>query len=195
MDPILEGLVTTTDADGGMHLAPMGPRVTPDWKRLLLRPFPTSTTYCNLKARGEGVLHVTDDVWLLARAALGEALAPRRRPAHRINGFVLEDACRFYEFKVLRIDETGERVQIEAEVVHFGAQREFWGFNRGKHAVLEAAILATRLHILPIAEVVAEYQKLRVIVDKTGGPAEIEAFAFLQSRLDRHWAGGTHDAR
>ena len=67
MNPILEGLVTTIDPDGGMHLAPMGPRITADWKRLLLRPFPTSHTFQNLKARGTGVLHVTDDVLLLAR--------------------------------------------------------------------------------------------------------------------------------
>ena len=59
---ILEGLVTTTDPDGGMHIAPMGPRVEPDWSGFLLRPFPTSQTFRNLKARGEGVLHVTDDV-------------------------------------------------------------------------------------------------------------------------------------
>ena len=36
---ILEGLVTTTGPDGTMHLAPMGPRVEPDWSRFLLRPF------------------------------------------------------------------------------------------------------------------------------------------------------------
>ena len=53
---ILEGLVTTAGPDGAMHLAPMGPRVDPDWSRLLLRPFPTSQTYRNLKARPHGVL-------------------------------------------------------------------------------------------------------------------------------------------
>jgi hypothetical protein len=173
----------------------MGPRVSADWKRLLLRPFPTSTTYRNLQRSGEGVLHVTDDVLLLARAALGQAPVPPHRGAQRVSGFVLEEACRLYEFQVRSIDDTGERVQIEAEVVHSESLREFWGFNRGKHAVLEAAILATRLHLLPIAEVEAEFQKLRTTVDKTGGAQEFEAFAFLQSHLDRHRPGGMHDAR
>jgi hypothetical protein len=86
---------------------------------------------------------------------------------------------------VQSIDESGERVHIEAEVVHAGALRDFWGFNRGKHAVLEAAILATRFHLLNLDEAAAEYFRLKVIVDKTGGDVEQEAFAYLQERLDR----------
>ena len=183
MNPILEGLVTTIDPDGGMHLAPMGPRITADWKRLLLRPFPTSHTFQNLKARGTGVLHVTDDVLLLAKAALGEAPSPPHRPAMRVDGFVLIDACRCYEFVVRTIDESGERVQIDAEIVHAETLRDFWGFNRAKNAVLEAAILATRLHLLPRDTIAAEYDKLRIIVEKAGGPAEVEAFEYLHARI------------
>src|SRR5262249_26540849 len=182
---ILEGLVTTRSPDGTPHLAPMGPRIEPGWRRILLRPFPTSQTYRNLRAHPEGVLHVTDDVLLLAKAALGKAEVPAWRPAERVQGNVLTDACRFYEFVVRSIDESEQRVRIEAEVVHSGTQREFFGFNRARHAVLEAAILATRFHLLDLAEVAAEFAKLRVIVEKTGGPAELEAFAFLQGELDR----------
>jgi hypothetical protein len=72
---------------------------------------------------------------------------------------------------------------VDAEVVHAARHRDFWGFNRAKHAVIEAAILATRLHLLPRQEVEAEFRKFRVIVDKTGGPAECEAMSFLESRL------------
>ena len=184
MDPILEGLVTTTNGDGSMHFAPMGPRVDPQWRHLVLRPFPTSHTFQNLRVHGEGVLHVTDDVYLLARAALGTAEAPAQRPAERVNGFVLQDACRYYEFKVRTCDESGERVQINAEIVHAGVIREFWGFNRAKHAVLEAAILATRLHILPLEEVAEDYRKLKIIVEKTGAQREHDAFAYLQAFLE-----------
>jgi len=186
---ILEGLVTTTDAGGGMHLAPMGPRVEPDWSGFLLRPFPTSHTFRNLKARGDGVLHVTDDVLLLAQAAVGKAPPQPSRPAERVTGFVLTGACRFYEFVVRSVDESQERVQIRAEVVHRGTLREFFGLNRAKHAVVEAAILATRLHLIPTDEVRAEYRKLRVLVDKTGGPAEHAAFEFLTDHVERALAG------
>src|SRR6185312_9084280 len=126
---ILEGLVTTLSADGSPHLAPMGPRVEPDFTRFVLRPFPTSTTYRNLRRYPEGVLHVTDDALLLARAAVGAAdPLPPLRPAERVTGFVLADCCRHYEFVVRAADTSGERVSIEAEVVHSERHRDFWGF-------------------------------------------------------------------
>jgi len=161
----------------------MGPRVSADGNRLLLRPFPTSNTFRNLKRTGEGVLHVTDDALLLARAALGVADLPAWQPANLVSGFVLTDACRYMEFRVTRIDESGERVQLEADVVHAATLRDFWGFNRAKHAIVEAAILMTRLHLLPREEVFADFRRFAVIVDKTAGPREREAFEFLQSRL------------
>jgi uncharacterized protein len=182
---ILEGLVTTTGPDGAMHLAPMGPRVEPDWSRFLLRPFPTSQTYRNLKDRPQGVLHVTDDVLLLAKAAVGQAPPQEARPAETVSGFVITGACRYYEFVVRSMDESKDRIHIEAEVVHRETLREFFGLNRAKHAVVEAAILATRLHLIPIEEVRAEYRKLRVLVEKTGGPAERAALDFLTDHVER----------
>ncbi len=181
---ILEGLVTTIGPAGEPHLAPMGPRVAADWSGFLLRPFPTSQTFQNLKARGHGVLHVTDDVLLLAKAAVGQAGPQDYRPAERVPGFVLMSACRYYEFEVRSIDESGERVRIEVAVVHRATLREFFGLNRAKHAVVEAAILATRLHLIPIAEIRADFDRLKILVEKTGGPAEQEAFAFLRAYIE-----------
>jgi hypothetical protein len=186
MRVILEGIVTTVSPSGAVNIAPMGPRVDAEMSRILLRPFPTSQTYRNLKAHGEGVLHVTDDVLLLARAALGpvEPLPPFV-PAARVRGFVLAGACRFYEFRVAVIDDREERVHIEAKVVHAGRLRDFFGFNRAKHAVVEAAILATRTDFLPLDEIEADYCKLAVMVEKTGGDQEREAFALLRGHVER----------
>ena len=183
---ILEGIVTTIAPTGEINIAPMGPRVDADMNRFLLRPFNTSQTYRNLRAHGEGVLHVTDDVLLLARAAVGPLIAlPPLIPAHVIRGWVLRDACRAYEFRVLNIDDREERISIEVETVHHGALREFFGFNRAKHAVVEAAILATRTDFLAMEEIEAEYRKLAVIVEKTGGEQEKIAFAFLREHVAR----------
>jgi hypothetical protein len=184
---ILEGVVTTVSPAGEVNVAPMGPRVGPGLlERFLLRPFPTSQTYKNLKAHGEGVLHVTDDVLLLARGALGLVEPPPpMTPARRVRGFVLRDACRAYEFRVTSLDEREERVRIECEVVHAEALRDFFGFNRAKHAVVEAAILATRTAFLPLDEIEAEYRKLGVIVEKTGGDQERQAFALLSAHVAR----------
>jgi hypothetical protein len=188
VDPtmILEGIVTTISAEGELNVAPMGPIVGEKMERFVLRPYQTAQTYRNLKARGEGVFHVTDDVLLLARSAIGAlALPPPHFPAVQVRGHVLANACRYYEFLVRELDDREERTRIEVEVVHSGRLREFFGFNRAKHAVLEAAILATRSDFLPIDEIEAEYRKLAVVVAKTGGEAEQEAFEILREHVAR----------
>jgi hypothetical protein len=153
-------------------------------QRFLLRPFPTSQTYHNLLYHPEGVLHVTDDVLLLARGAIGQVSdPPPHRPAERVRGFVLEDACRAYEFRMLTVDDSQERVRMECEVIHVQRLRDFFGFNRAKHAVVEAAILATRIHLLAREEIAIEFAKLGVIVGKTGGEQEQQAFALLRQHV------------
>ena len=158
-----------------------------------MRPFHTSTTYHNLKARGEGVFHVTDDVLLLAQTAIGMAPspAPATRAADVIAGQILTDACRYYEFRVVELDDREERTAIVVETVAQGRLRDFFGFNRAKHAVVEAAILATRADWLPIEEILADFRKLAVVVDKTGGPRERAAFTLLHRHVretaERPW--------
>ncbi len=176
---ILEGLVTTLSPSGELNVAPMGPRVEPEMRRFVLRPYRSSTTYGNLKATGEGVLHVTDDVLLLARAAIGLPVDVPTREADAVRGRILTTACRYFEFRVVDLDDREDRTTIVAQTVAEGRFRDFFGLNRAKHAVVEAAILATRVEFLPLTEILAEYRKLAVLVEKTGGPDEHEAFKLL----------------
>jgi hypothetical protein len=187
---ILEGIVTTRNPDRTVNISPMGPRVDDAMTRLLLRPFQASTTYQNLKRAREGVFHVTDDVLLLAQAAVGEPDPwPRMIDAAAVNGAILADACRWYAFRVESLDDRQERAEISACVVDRGTMRDFFGFNRAKHAVVEAAILATRTAILPPDEVRHEFARLAVLVEKTGSPREHEAFHFLRQYVDRALEG------
>src|SRR5262249_55327522 len=118
---ILEGIVTTVSPAGEINIAPMGPRVDAPMQRFLLRPFNTAETYRNLKSHGEGVLHVTDDVLLLAKAAIGKVEpVPAMFPAEKVRGWVLEKCCRYYEFRVVSLDDSTERVSIQVEVQHTG---------------------------------------------------------------------------
>src|SRR2546427_4144083 len=118
---ILEGIVTTVSLDGTLNVAPMGPQVGTTMERFTLRPFQSAQTYRNLKAHGEGVLHVTDDVFLLAQAAIGTPdPLPVLFPAAHVRGRVLKDACRYAEFRVTACEERGERSTFEVEVLHIG---------------------------------------------------------------------------
>ncbi len=177
---ILEGIVTTRSASGRVNIAPMGPDIDEAAGSLRLRPFKSSQTYRNLKEAPCGVFHVVDDVLLLARAAIDRFDEPPETfPAVAIAGDVLTAACRWFEFEIVARDESGERTDLSARVVHRGRLRDFFGFNRAKHAVVEAAILATRVHILPREEILQKFAELRVPVEKTAGPAESEAFELL----------------
>ncbi|MGF1582745.1 MAG: DUF447 domain-containing protein [Gemmataceae bacterium] len=183
---ILEGIVTTLGPDETFNIAPMGPTVDAGMERLLLRPFPTSRTYQNLRQHGEGVFHVTDDVFLLAKAAVGTvAPPPSTVPAEKVRGVLLADACRAYEFRIRSLDDTQQRVHIQADILHTVRFRDFFGFNRAKHAVVEAAILATRVDFLPIGDVRCQYARLRTMVEKTGGEQEHEAFQYLVDYVER----------
>jgi beta-RFAP synthase len=181
---ILEGIVTSLDQNGELNVAPMGPIVDAEFATLLLRPFRTSRTYQNLKSRPHGVFHVVDDVLLLARAAIGELWEdPETIPAERITGRVLSAACRWYEFVIETCDDSRERSEMRARIVHSGRLRDFFGFNRAKHAVLEGAILATRAHLVPPDELRSEFDRLQVIVNKTAGSREREAFELLEQYI------------
>jgi len=187
---ILEGIVTTTNADGSPNVAPMGPRVEgEEFDTLLLKPFQTSTTYRNLKRQPVGVFHVVDDARLLARAAIGcWDEMPETFPAEKVSGAILKSACRWYEFEVENLDDSEQRANILVRVVHAGRLKDFFGWNRAKHAVLEAAILATRVFLLSEEEIKSQMEALRIIVEKTAGEAETEAFAILEEYVEKHYA-------
>jgi uncharacterized protein len=54
--------------------------------------------------------------------------------------------------------------------------------------VIEAAILASRLHMLPRDKVEAEMAYLAIAVGKTAGAAEQEAWNWLAEKVRQHYA-------
>ena len=173
---IVETIVTSVGADGTVNCAPMGV----EWGDtvIVLKPFLDTATYRNLMATRACVVNLTDEVRLFARAAISNPVYPTV-PAEFVRGVVLAGCCSWREVEVRSVDSTPPRSRIETVVVHRGTRREFIGFNRAQHAVLEAAIYATRLHLLPRAFIDSELARLQVIVDKTAGPQEIEAMTLL----------------
>ena len=197
---ILEGLVTTLGSDDGMHVAAMGPWVDDGEReagrigRLVLRPFATSQTAANLARHPEGVFHLVDDPLMLARVVAGRLEGPpEARPAERVRGHVLAAACRAYEFRVTAADTAQDRGRLEATVLREHDLRPFLGFNRAAHAVVEAAILVTRLHLTGPEEVLRRLADLEPLVEKTGGQREREAFAILRDAVPR--SGGASGGR
>jgi uncharacterized protein len=177
---VLETVVTTINPDGSINCAAMGV----EWgeQRIVIKPFRGTRTLRNLRATPAAVVHLTDDILLFSQAALGDPHPPTRPAAH-VEGAVLDDACSWREVRVEAIDDGGERARITTTVVGGGSGREFLGFNRACHAVLEASILASRARLLDPAEVRTELERLQVLVDKTAGPREHEAMAYVRAMV------------
>lgn len=201
---ILESIVTTVDPSGQVNIAPMGPTVlskgdptSPVFKKdvdgFVLRPFKTSTTYANLIAIPFATIHVTDDALLFARAAVSNlSKIDQARLVHQLEGtqwWPLGDCHRWFAVQVSKVHDDELRVSMDCRVVDSSEVRPYFGFNRAKHAVIEAAILATRTHLLPVESVLSEIDRLQPLVDKTGGPDEHEGFDLLKATIHERYAG------
>ena len=186
---ILETIITTINSSGDLNIAPMGPFVPDEvcgpqraeLDRFDLKPFSDSSTYQNLHATKAGVLHVVDDVELFARSAIGTIVEADYATieATAITGRILTAACRAYEFEVDFVTPDAKRPVLKCSVKSVHRFRDFWGFNRAKHAVIETAILATRIGFLPTEQILKEVRELSIKVEKTGGEIERRAFTFL----------------
>jgi hypothetical protein len=179
---IVETVTTTRNPDGTVNCAAMGV----EWgeQEIVIKPFAGTRTLRNLRATGAAVVNLTDDILLFAQAALGDPQPiPPTHPAAAIDGAVLADACSWREVRVEAIEDDGQRARVVTRVVGGGQGREFIGFNRACHAVLEASILASRARLIPAAEIESEFARLSVLVDKTAGPRERAAMDYVRAAV------------
>jgi hypothetical protein len=185
---IIETVVTTLDEDGEANFAAMG--VVWGEERLVIRPYVATRTFRNLVRTREAVVNVTDDVLTFAKSALSGERFPAR-PAARVRGVILADACHWREVAVEDVSlpeprpPGGGRADVATRVVASAVARPFAGLCRAKHAVVEASILASRAKRLPRDEVLRELDRLDPLVDRTGGPAEREAMAYVRAHVTR----------
>ncbi len=179
---ILEAIVTTESEDGSMHVAPMGPQVSMAMDRWLLKPFQSSATFQNLFRTNRCVVHVVDDALLIAKAVLGKA---NSFPATFKTGlgFTLEDTCHYYALSVIEWDVSQPRALAHCKVVDQHILRPFFGWNRAKHAIVELAILASRVAMLDSSAILLELDRLRILVEKTGSEREFQAFEMLENYI------------
>lgn len=188
---IIEGIVTTLDPNGEANISPMGPVLDQSRQLIELRPFAGSRTLANLLVRPSGVFHLTDDALLIAQAVTKHWVEPPllERAIH-VPGWVIPAACSWHEFQCGFVDQTNNRAVVKATIVASGRGVDFGGFNRAKHAILEAAVMVSRLDFLPLAEVELALQNAQRLCDKTGGSRERLAFDVLRSFVKAHQSHG-----
>lgn len=180
---IRECIVTTQDSAGAVHVAPLG--LIEEGEHLVIAPFRPSLTLDNLRENPYAVANYTDDVLVFAGCLTGRRDWPTR-PATKVPGAVLEQTLAHAELKVVAVTEDELRPRFRCAVVHEGMHRPFHGFNRAQAAVVEAAILVSRLHMLPAEKVEREIAYLQIAIDKTARPRERQAWEWLMERIAEH---------
>jgi hypothetical protein len=191
MPRIVETLLTTLNAKGEAHIAPLG-LIDDEGSGWIVAPFRPSRTLDNLMTNPFAVASHVDDVRIFAGCITGRRDWPLV-PADTVNGVRLESAVSHWELKVDRLTDHEQRPKFHCQIVHSGSHRPWPGFNRAQAAVLELAVLSTRLGMLPPDKVEAELKYLQIAIDKTAGDREHEAWSWLMERIDA-WRRGDDKA-
>jgi uncharacterized protein len=178
---IQETIVTTQDREGITHIAPMGIHAESD--NFIILPFRPSTTLNNFLETKVGVINYCDDVRVFAGCLTGRKDWPLK-PAEKIAGKILECTLAHTEVELVRVEEDVIRPKLFCKTVHAANHKPFKGFNRSQFSVLEAAILISRLDMLPLAKIEAEIDYLHIGLEKTAGERELEAWGWLIAVLD-----------
>ncbi len=186
MPMIRETIVTTAGPTGLVHMAPIG--LIADGEGWIIAPFRPSMTLDNLRHVPFAVANYTDDVRIFAGCLTGRHQWPtvqsEQVPVRRLAG-----ALAHAELAVDRVTEDAERPRFHCRVVRLATHAPFRGFNRAQAAVIEAAILVSRLDMLPRENIEHEIAYLQIAVGKTAGPEEQKAWQWLMERIAARYSG------
>lgn len=182
---IFETIISTIDAQGKPHVTPFGVRYERDL--VVISPFKPSTTLENILATQRAVMNLTDDVRVFA-GALTRHQPLDLLPTTQINGVRLANTLAHKELKLVKVQDDAIRPQLYLEVMHEAHHKPFQGFNRAQAAVIELAVLASRLHLLPREKIENEINYLKIAIDKTAGEHELQAWGWLIEKIDYFYA-------
>jgi uncharacterized protein len=177
---ILETVVTTLSPEGDLHLVPFG--LIREDEAFILAPFRPSPTIRNLEANPFFAASSPRDVRVIAGAVTGRRDWPVVDCA-AIPGKRLADSFGHAEFAVESVADDATRPRFRGRLIGAHAHEPFIGYNRAQGAVLEAAILSTRLHMLSPEKILAEMAYLAIAISKTAGPREREAWDWIEDKV------------
>ena len=181
MPKIIETIVTTSNAAGEVHIAPLGLIVEAD--AMIVAPFKPSRSLDNLRENPFACASHTDDVRVFAGGVTGRKSWPLTKTANG-RGARLQGCVSHTELVVTKVIEDADRPRFICRVETHEQHRPWHGWNRAQSAVIEGAILVSRLHMLPAEKIENEVAYLGIAISKTAGPVEIEAWGWLMERVE-----------
>ena len=181
--PFIRECIVTTQDNEKVHIAPMG--IHEDGKHLIILPFRPSETLENIERDKTATLNYTDDVRIYAGCITGRCAWPTC-PTDVIKGVRLENCLTHAELEVMDKVEHELRPRFYCKVVHEATHAPFHGYNRAQYAVIELAILVSRLQWLPQEKIQQEIEYLTIGFEKTAGAREQEAWTWLTTQIQQY---------
>ncbi|MCX7189972.1 MAG: DUF447 family protein [Methylotenera sp.] len=182
---IYEIIISSVNSHGDAHVAPFGVQIQAGLA--VISPYKPSVTLENILATNHAVLNITDDVRVFA-GALTRRQAWSLVSAEKIIGYRLVDTLLHQELRLVKVVDDVLRPQLHMEVLHEVQHQPFKGFNRAQAAVIELAVLASRLHLLTKDKVLSEISYLQIAIDKTAGERELQAWRWLTEKVENYYA-------
>ncbi len=182
---IFETIISTVNSQGAPHVTPFGVRY--EGEHILISPYKPSTTLANILASKQAVINLTDDVRVFA-AALTNRQTWKLQQATKVDGFRLADCLQHVELALIEVREDAVRPQLVMQKIYAENHRPFKGFNRAQAAVIELAVLASRLQMLPQDKIRSEMQYLQIAIEKTAGENELLAWSWLVEKIDHFYS-------
>ena len=179
---IHEVIVTTISNKGIVHIAPMGIRFID--KQVIISQFKPSTTLNNIIENNIATINFIDDVRVFAgivsRYKKDWELSART-DLDIVPNLTLTNT--FYNVAVNEYQEDDKRPNIICDIKNSEIIKPFLGFNRAQFSVIEAAVLLSRLGMISMEKIDREIEYLKIGIDKTAGPNELEAWGWIQDKI------------
>ena len=179
---IHEVIVTTISNEGIVHIAPMGIRFID--KQVVISPFKPSTTLNNITENNIATINFIDDVRVFAGIVSRHKKdweLSARTDLEIVPNLTLTNT--FYNVVVNEYQEDDKRPNIICDIKNSAIIKPFLGFNRAQFSVIEAAVLLSRLGMISMEKIDREIEYLKIGIDKTAGPHELEAWGWIQDKI------------
>jgi len=179
---IHEVIVTTISNEDIVHIAPMGIRFID--KQVVISPFKPSTTLNNITENNIATINFIDDVRVFAGIVSRHKKdweLSARTDLEIVPNLTLTNT--FYNVVVNEYQEDDKRPNIICDIKNSAIIKPFLGFNRAQFSVIEAAVLLSRLGMIPMEKIDREIEYLKIGIDKTAGPNELEAWGWIQDKI------------
>ena len=178
---IYEVIITTVNANGSAHMAPMG-----IWKnegKIIISPYRPSATLENIKRTNKCIVNSIDDVRIFAGCLTGNKDWDLL-PTEKVEGYRLKDALSHLELELVMQEDDELRPRFYFKPIHEVIHKPYKGFNRAQQAVLELAILVSRIDMLPWEKIEHEIKYLSIAIEKTAGSKEKIAWGWLMKKIE-----------